>query len=377
MAYFIVPTALVLLILPLNTHRTEQMDKNFVFLAINETLVAEVISEPDSLPPVDESSDEAMQALNKQLEDMQKLFSEEATITNPYGYPVLAAEDLAPYPALGEAVEDMVRMIALQKQTRSRVKRLAHVSIETWKTLTISVSGNSGAANFQYGNRIFKGHIKATPVLVDVEVKNLRLISKATGGVFLLLGLLAVRGLYKPPSGGIQIGKRSGMIMWDVITIGIGVVFIWGLLDSLLAKYFQTAVQFGDVQMATFMGVFWLVIAIPVIAVFTTATGLQSVLITRQGVSVSGLFGQKALNWSAVEDIHLAEFYSARRVSGIFAPRKLAKVLEVSGGSTTLRIMEPPYASTKKEILDTLSAHAPDELKDSMAELSGPWLSVW
>ena len=167
------------------------------------------------------------------------------------------------------------------------------------------------------------------------------------------------------------------MIMWDVITIGIGVMFIWGLLDSMLAKYFQTAVQFGDLQMATFMGIFWLVFAVPVLALFTTTTGLQTVLINRQGISVNGLFGQKVLNWSAVEHIHLAEIYSARRISGFFAPRKLAKILEMRGGSTTLRIMEPPYSSTKKEILDMLSVHAPDELRGSIAELSGPWLSVW
>lgn len=375
--YLLIPAGLVLLLLPLNTHRTEQADRDFVFLRINETLVGEAITDSESVPPANTSSDESMQALNEQLDKMQKLFSEDTTITNPYGYPMLVAGDLAPYPALHEAVEEMMRMIALQQQMRSSLKRLDHVSTETWGRFEELLLGNGGVASFQYGNRIFKGHVETDQVLVDVEIEHLKLTANIMGGVFLLLGFFVLRGLYVPASSGIQVGKRTGMIMWDVIVIGLGVIFTWGLLDSMLAKYFQTSSQFGDAQMAAYMGFFWLLFASPVMALFTTATGLQTVLITRQGISVNGLFGEKTLNWSAVENIRLAEFYSARRIQGFFAPRKLAKILEVSGKSVILRIMEPPYSSTKKEILDTLTAYAPEELKESISGLSRQWLSIW
>ena len=367
----------MLLFLPLNTHHTVQADRDFVFLGISETLVAEATSEPENVPPASASSDEAMQALNEQLNKMQKLFSEETSIINPYGYPVLDAGELTPYPALYEEVEDMMRMIAIQQQTRSYLKRLDHVSIEMWASFKKQLLGDSGVAIFQYGNRIFEGHIETDQVLIDVEIEHLKLATKLVGGLFLLSGFFVMRGMYMPISGGIRIGKRSGMIMGDVIVGGLGVIFTWGLLDSMLAKYFQTSVLLGDEQMATFMGVSWLVFATPVMALFTTATSLQTVLITQQGISVNGLFGDKALNWSAVENIHLAEFYSMRRISGFFAPRKLAKILEVNGESTSLRIMEPPYSSTKKEILESLTAYAPKELKDSISELSRQWLSVW
>lgn len=375
--YLLIPAGLVLLLLPLNTHRTEQADRDFVFLRINETLVEEAITKPESVPPANTSNDKSMQALNEQLDKMQKLFSEDTTIANPYGYPILDAGDLTTYPALHEAVEEMMRMIALQQQMRSSLKRLDHVSTETWGRFEELLFSDSGAASFQYGNRIFRGHVVTSRVLVDVEVEHLKLTAKILGGVFLLLGFFVLRGLYVPASVGIQVGKRTGMIMWDVIVIGLGVIFTWGLLDSMLAKYFQTSSQFGDVQMAAYMGFFWLLFASPVMALFTTTTGLQSVLITRQGISVNGLFGVKTLNWSAVENIRLAEFYSARRIQGFFAPRKLAKILEVSGKSVILRIMEPPYSSTKKEILNTLTTYAPEELKESISGLSRQWLSVW
>ncbi len=74
---------------------------------------------------------------------MQKLFAEETTIINSYGYPVLDAGGLASYPALHEAIEDMLRTIALKQNTRSPSKRLGHVSIEAWNSFQKQILGDA------------------------------------------------------------------------------------------------------------------------------------------------------------------------------------------------------------------------------------------
>lgn len=241
----------------------------------------------------------------------------------------------------------------------------------------IPLGGNADANAFQYGKRIFKGHVDSDYTSIKVEVDNLRMSAKVAGSIFLFLGLFALHEMFKASSAGIQIGKRRAIIIWDIISIGIGIMFTWWFLDSMLVKYFQTVAVWGDEQRVLFMGVFWVAFGIPVMALFTTATAIQTLQITRDKITVRGLFGQSTLAWSDVKYIQLNEIFSPRKVSGFFAPRKIAKILKIRGGSSTLHIMEPPLASTKREILSTLTEHAPEELKQTILDLSEKWLSVW
>jgi len=130
--------------------------------------------------------------------------------------------------------------------------------------------------------------------------------------------------------------------------------------------------------MAVGMGIFWVVFVNPLMALIATATALQTLWVTRKGITVKGLFGQSVVAWPDVESIQLLEFFTPRKIYGILTTRKVAKVLEIRGGSSSpLRILEPPLASTKKEILNRLTEYAPEELKESISGLSKEWLSAW
>ena len=183
------------------------------------------------------------------------------------------------------------------------------------------------------------------------------------GIILLLLSLLLLRGLYMLPSKGIQIGKRKIMIIWDILIMTIAIFFTSGFFDGMLTHYFQTSSVYGDVQMALFMGIFWITLANPIMALFTTATAVQTVWITQKGITLKGLFSQKFIVWSEVENMRVSEYYSIRKLHRFYAPRKLMKVLKIYGVTSTLRIMEPPLVSTKKEILDMLMLYAPEVLK--------------
>ena len=377
MAYLLIPAGLVLLFIPLHTYRSERTAKDFVFLEISETLAGEKMTTAKPAPPTNGS----MESVAQWLKEKQRILSEEhsniATIRNSYGYPTIHQEDLTPYPALREQVNDMMRMLFLMHQERIRSKRLDNVPIEEWGAFKKAFFGYTDDDAFQYGNLIFRGHVESDYASIQVEVENLKTGCTVAGGVFLFLGLFALYGMYTTPSKGIQIGKRMGMIIWDVITMGIGIMFTWWFLDSILVKYFQTDSVWGD-EMAVGMGIFWVVFVNPLMALIATATALQTLWVTRKGITVKGLFGQSVVAWPDVESIQLLEFFTPRKIYGILTTRKVAKVLEIRGGSSSpLRILEPPLALTKKEILNRLTEYAPEELKESISGLSKEWLCAW
>ncbi len=377
--YLLVPMGLVLLFFPLNTHRLKDTEKNFVFLKISETLVAKD-KESEVKPKfmmIDTSGEKTMEGLQKELQKMQKLFLEETTIVNTYGYPVLHSNDLIPYPNVQSEVEDMMQMIALPNNEYTRLKRLKNVSVEEWNRFKKSFFSNVDTGAFQYGNRIFKGYIKSSHVSVEVEIGHLKLLSKMMGILFLFLSFFLFRGLYVIPSKGIQIGKRRIMILWDILIIVITIFFTSAFFDGMLVHYFQTTPVLGDAKMALFMGTFWVILANPIMALFTTATAMQVIWITQRDITVKGLFGQKIIAWSDVENIEISNYFMARKVYGFYASRKVMKVLNIQSDVSTIRIMEPPLASIKEEILDRLILYAPDTLKKTISDLSGEWLSIW
>ena len=377
MAYFLIPAGLVLLFIPLSIHRSEWIEKDFVFMEISETLAA---ATPAAAKPAPPPANGSMESVSQQLKEQQRILSEEnsnaATISNSYGYPTIQQQDLTPYPFLEGKVNDMMRLLGLWRQEHIRLKRLDSVPIEEWAAFKKAFLDDTDKAAFQYGNRIFKGHVESDRASIQIEVEDLKIGCKVTGGVFLFLSFFALYGIYAPPSKGIQIGKRMGMVIWDIIIMGVGIMFTWWFLDFILVKYFQTDPIWGD-ETVVGMGIFWVALVNPVMALIATATAFQTLWITREDITVKGLFGQRVITWSDVESIQLSEFFVPRKVNGILSSRKVAKVLEIRGEFSSLRILEPPLASTKREILNTLTEYASEELKKTIPDLSKEWLRVW
>lgn len=376
--YLLIPSGLALLFLPLNTHRTEDVERDFVLLEISELLAEETSNKNIPVAPENLDGKKLLQYFN----ELQKVVSGEhssvATTTNQYGYPIIQKQTLANYPVLLEHIDHMLQIDRWsEKQIRS--SRLENEQVEKeWNAFKKSFLDDTNGAAFQYGNYVFKENVKSGYSSIQVEIKNLNIAYKVTGGLLLLLGLFAWRGMYASPAKGIKIGKRSGMILWDCIVIGFGVFFTWGFLDALSAKYYQTSSVLGDEPMGLFMGAFWVTFGNLVMALFVTTTAIQTLLITREDITVKGLWGKKKLTWSNIQDIQLTEYFVPRKVYGVFTPRKVVKILKISGrDSSTLRIMEPPFSASKKEIINKLSEHAPPELQQTILEQSKEWLSIW
>jgi len=362
MAYLLLSSGLVLLFVPLCTHRMENIDKDCFFLENSENLsTAEKSARPSPSKP---DSPENVQK-QKAMEDASA-----EKILNPYGYPRIKPETMAHYPALADAVKTMQRIWSYTP----RLNRQDAVSPEEWNAFKKEVGISAEEDAFQYGRYIFRGHIKKESVSIPVEVEHLKTGCKVTGGLFLILGLWALCGTYLPRSGGIRVGRRSAIITWDVIIVLVGSLFTWWFLEFVLANFFQTATEWGE-DFAVGMGIFWVALAYPALALITTAMSSQTLWITREAIMLKGLFGADTVKWSEVENISVSQAFSPRRLGGIWAPHRVMKILEISAKGSILRVLEPPCASTKKKISDALLEHAPEKLKPSVTAMAKEWLS--
>lgn len=271
LAYFLLTAALVLLFVPVTTHRMEAGARDFLFLENSENLLAAKTStstEPPAAKPT--SAAEAWQQMNERQKQKALEDARAEKILNPYGYPRINPEGLNRYPALADAVNTM----QLIWSATPRLTRQDNVPLEEWNAFKEAVGISTEDNAFQYDRYVFKGQVKPDRVSVPVEVKNLKTGCKVAGGLFLILGFWALYGTYLPQSGGIRVGRRSAIIIWDVIIIGVGVPFTWWFVEFVLSKGFQTATEWGE-HLAVGMGVFWVVLVYPVLALITTAMSME------------------------------------------------------------------------------------------------------
>lgn len=336
MAYVLFPAGLVLLFIPLSTHRSGFAERDTVFLGV---------------PPP--SAGDAAEA------------------------PALAAlhpEDLAATPALQAAVREIVADLDLFRKPWSYVLPRLDIPPDEWASFQ-SLHAPDGI--FRYENRVFEGRLSPQTIQIQTEVPHLRTGGRIAGGLFVLLSLLALAGCHAaPPAGGIRVGRRSAIVIWDVMILAVGVPFSLWFLDMVYARVFQTAPEWKE-DITWGMGFFMVVLSNPALAFVTTAMAAQTLWITCESIVQKGLFGSSSVSWTELEGIAVAHAFTPRKAGGVPASHRVMKILEIRGGGSTLRILEPPVASTKKLILEKLAEHAPGEWQERIATAGKEWLSKW
>ena len=333
MAYLLLPAGLVLLFVPISTHRLGQGGKVFLFLDIIEVLgVPENPDASDSPLPKPKTHEDAWRQQKRQQEQAALAEARADAVMNPYGHPRIRAEDLARYPTLKSEVIAMLRMYANGRPNYHRPIPQDAVPLEEWDAFRKAFGIKDGS--FQFGRYVFKGWVETVPTIVPMEIKHLRTGARVVGGLFLVLGLLFLKGCYaRPSSGGIYIGKRSAILIWDVIIVVVQVVFALWLLDTIFAQVFNTAPDW-DETITRGMGFFMMMLANPVLAFITTAMSLQILIITSETIGLKGLFGLTTVDWSAVEGFHVSQVFSPRKLGGMWAPKRVMKMLRIDAGTT-------------------------------------------
>jgi hypothetical protein len=389
----LIPAGLVLLLAPLHTFRDTDMEKDFVFL----------IAEPAS------SEDKDVETLplltREQLESYPQIFTTVLTRkerVETYKPSPRVADDIPGLESLGNKLSQMggvspeegerykrelarqqkrvhdssakmrkIRLTGLSYLQKQWETKATAISIEEWEQMKKSLSfSDNGQTLFLFENTLFRGVVRYDDSHVSLPVPGLSLGRKIVGVASLIMGLLLMTGLYLKKQG-IMIAKTWNVLLWDIIVICVSVFFLYGAIDLLFMKLFETGM--GTEAFIQFMGVFWVFIGIPAAALFIGASSAQAVTINEKGVSLDGLFSKTFVSWDDLKDIEVSEIHSVKKAGGMTAPKQLMKIMRFGDDNASITLVEPPLKSTKKRILDALLTHAPEKWKEIIKEQGKAW----
>ncbi|MDX1661071.1 MAG: hypothetical protein R3326_04715 [Gemmatimonadota bacterium] len=193
------------------------------------------------------------------------------------------------------------------------------------------------------------------------------------GAALVLAGAVLLVPLYgaRPRPGTISIARESSAGTWDAIVVVMGAILGFGAVDWALVRLFAVDPVTDSFYHA--MGVYFLVVGIPVVSVFTTSTVAQRLRVDPSGVGCEGLWGSDFVPWESVREVRVDRYHGPRTAAGALATREVLRTLVLEGASGTIRILEPPYRSTKRRIVRTLLAHAPPGLHSTIEDGVEGW----
>ncbi|MBW2202618.1 MAG: hypothetical protein JRF52_00625, partial [Deltaproteobacteria bacterium] len=358
----LIPAGLVLLFAPLDTFRKTYLEKDFIFL-----IAAPVSSEDKDV--------EALPLLTReQLESYPQILTTvlaRKERVETYRPSLRVADDMPGLKSLGNKLSQMdgvspeegeryKKELARQQKRihNSKVKmrkirltgfsylqkqwetEATAISIEEWEQMKKSHSfSDNDQTLFLFENTLFRGVVRHDYNRVNLPVPGLALGRKIVGTASLIMGLLLMTGLYLKKQG-IMIAKTWSVLLWDIIVICTSVFFLYGAIDLLFMKLFETGM--GTEEFIQFMGVFWVFIGIPAAALFISASAAQAVTINEKGISLDGLFSKIFASWDDLKDIEVSEMYSVKKAGGMIAPKQLMKIMLIDGETTSITLMEPP-----------------------------------
>ena len=355
----LIPAGLVLLFAPLDTFRDTYMEKDFVFLIADP--VSFEYKDAETLPLLTREQVESYpQILATVLERMERV--------ETYRPSPEVADDILGLESLGNKLAQMdgvspeegdryKKELARQQRrihdsrTRMRKTRFTGlsylqkqweteptaISIEEWGQMkgALSFSDNNQTL-FSFENTLFRGVVRHDYNHVNLPVPGLALGRKLAGAAFLIMGLLLMKGLYLKKQG-IMIAKTWSVLLWDIIVICISAFFVYGAIDLLFMKLFETGM--GTEEFIQFMGVFWVFLGIPAIALFISASAAQAVTINGKGIYLNGLFSKTFVSWDDLKDIEISEIHSVKKAGGITAPKQLLKIMRFDGETSSSTLM--------------------------------------
>ncbi len=295
----LIPAGLVFLFAPLHTFRDTYIEKDFVFL------IAEPVSSEDN------NVDSLPLLTREQLEPYPQFLTtvlERKERVETYRPSPRAADDIPGLESLGNKLSQMDGVSPeegekYKKELARQQKRIHNSKAEMrkirltgfsylqqqWETEPTAISIEEweqmkGALLFSYNNQtsflfentLFRGVVRHDYGHVKAPVPGLALGRKIAGAASLIMGLLLMMGLYLKKQG-IMIAKTWNILLWDIIVICISVFFLYGTIDLLFMKLFETGM--GTEEFIQFMGVFWVFIGIPAAAFFIAASAAQAVTI--------------------------------------------------------------------------------------------------
>lgn len=249
---------------------------------------------------------------------------------------------------------------------------------EAWEAFARSQGGTierSGLSRVIYDGVLYE----VIPVIHTGEgklrVPRLRSSLRIGGGVFALVGFGLLVGLYRHRRVelALRVGSNGTQLAGDLVLIAFTSLALIPPLDASLHHLFDTD-PIADEPFLLFMGVFSVVLAVPLVSLYLSMLGSQWIRVDSSGVELHSLFSNRSIEWGHVEEVEVdrgVPVPTAR--SGVPLVRTLQKSLVLSGQGQRLAVMEASE-SRKLEILRKLKEHAPPERRSAIEQAGKDWI---
>ena len=248
---------------------------------------------------------------------------------------------------------------------------------EEWEKFARSAGGKAvaaGASRVIYEGRLYEVTPDTRYLEEKITAPRLGAGRKGAGGIFAIAGLALLAMVYRGPriEGAIRIGAPLHQIAGDAVVVIFAMLAAVPVIDFLLHRWFGVE-PIADEEFLRFMGVFFLVFAIPLASLYLSTIGAQWFQADEKGVRLRSLFSDRFIPWDELSEIKAektAIFPVVR--AGIPLSRTLQRSLVFVGAGERIGVMEP-VESVKREVLARAAKHAPAEWKENLETAGEQW----
>lgn len=244
---------------------------------------------------------------------------------------------------------------------------------EAWDEFTDGMfTDDNPAQAFSYNGQHYQTGYEWVEETAEVTVAGLQTGLRVTGLLLLALGVYCFRNLYSLGRG-VAVNPRWVAVLWDGIVLPFTMLAGFLTADAAVAKLFSVAPLVDD-SFGTFMGIFFFVFSLPVVAAYTTRFTVQTIRADAEGIHIEGAGGGDFIRWDDLCEIGFSDEYVAVVRAGFPLPRKLQRRLSLeSRNGRKVLINEPQVRSAKDAVANELLRGAPEGWKAKVRERLREW----
>lgn len=284
---------------------------------------------------------------------------------NPY-IKELSESDLSKYPEILQIVKSMDKGVEIDYESSELAKF-------NWDQLVDDyLDPINDLQTFKFKENFYGPSFGWDVIYKSGEVTGIQSTLKIIGITFFMIGIFLIKMLYFRKRG-IMINPPRIAILFDLITLLFAIPSAYMIVNTVL-KMTMFIAPITDETFIVFMGNFFFIVGIPVVAYYTGRFTSQSVQINEKGIFVDSLISKKSIEWDALNSISFSDEYIIVARVGLTTPRQLQKCLKLEGkNKESIIINEPQLKSVKKKIFLAFERFTPKHLKEKIDQTLGNW----
>ena len=259
---------------------------------------------------------------------------------------------------------------ALQKGTFYETVR-TEIDSDEWIQLNKALGTIPERAVFRIGDYLILGELQVLTERVRVPMEWFTIARYGFAILFLVLGLWAMRGIYRKRPG-IHLNPRWSAVVGDGLFILFSGFGAYCLIEYAMSRGFHMTPFLNEDVVRGMCAIGYLPVT-AFFALFSANQFSQSVEVSDEGLSLHYPGGVRELKWEDIEGLDVRGSYTVVGRGGTMIPRKIQTKLVILTNRGEMTLVEPGSRKTKHKLISTIKENAPDRLQPDLEEIRKAW----